>query len=106
MRSQNNDSNQKNTVFLSAKVIGAKLRGKRGKYRLELVSMFVFLEVYRFCASEVKMYVDDYEHMNVFHMRDQLAKKKKYILANDIRHVNVPQFENLTVEDCLSWTKE
>ena len=91
MSGNNDGSNQKKTVLISSKIIAAKLRGKR--------------EVFRFCASEVKMYVDNYDNMNVFHMRDQLAKKKQYILAADVKHANVPFYENLTQDTCLQWAR-
>ena len=77
--------------MVSAALVGAKFSGKR--------------ELYRFCASEVKMYVDEYEHMTIFHLRDMVSNKKKRILAVAVKHINVPHYEGLSIKDVLDWAK-
>jgi hypothetical protein len=60
-------------------------------------------EVYRFLATEVGAYLPAYQVCTVFHVRDLAAGKRRLILAKEVKHINVPQFEGLSVEEMLKF---
>ena len=63
-------------------------------------------EVYRFLASEVGAFLDDYHTMTIWHLRDIMAGKRRMIKSKDVKHLHVPQFEGLSTADILEWAKE
>ena len=63
-------------------------------------------EVYRFLATEVGAYLDSYNTMTVWHLRDIMAGKRKMIKSKDIKHLHVPLFEGLSTRDILDWAKQ
>ena len=62
-------------------------------------------EVYRFLASEVGAYLDAYNTMTVWHLRDIMSGKRSLIKSKDIKHLHVPLFEGLSTADMLAWAK-
>ena len=83
------DSGSNATVKMPASVIGAKMKSKN--------------EVYRFLASEVRAYLSSYETMTVYHLRDLFSGQKKLILAEEVKHISVPFFEGLKIEEMLKF---
>ena len=45
----------------------------------------------------------DYECVTIFHMRDIVAGKRRWIKADDMKHITIPHFEGLTVEKMLEY---
>ena len=41
--------------------------------------------------------------MTIFHLRDLAANKKQRIKCTEVKHINVPQFEGLSIDDMLDW---
>ena len=48
-------------------------------------------------------YVPPMENVTVWHLRDLARGERKRILAKDIEHISIPQFEGLTVEKMLDY---
>ena len=63
-------------------------------------------EVYRFLASDVGAYLPDYDVVTVWHVRDLAAGKRLMIMSKDIKHLNVPHFEHLTVKKFLEYARQ
>ena len=73
---------------VAAQELGAKYGSKR--------------EVYRLLTSDTGLYLSSYETMTTcWNLRDLMAGKRTKIKANAIKHINVPQFEGLTIETML-----
>ena len=56
-------------------------------------------EVYRFLATEVNAYLPPFENVTVWHLRDIQSGTKKRISSDQAKHINVPQFEGLSIKD-------
>ena len=61
------------------------------------------VEAYRFVASEVGAFLDSYETMTIWHIRDLCSGKRRMILAKDAKHYFVPHYEDLSKEEILSF---
>ena len=57
-------------------------------------------------ATEVGAYLDTYQVMSVFHLRDIISGNRMMIRSKDIKHIHVPQFTGLSVEGMLEFTKK
>ena len=82
-------ANQLQYTSINAASFGAKYASKR--------------EVYRFLTSEARVFLPNYESVTIFHMRDIVAGKRKMIKTEQVRHINVPFFEGLSIEHMLEW---
>ena len=56
-------------------------------------------EVYRFLASEVHVFLPPFENVTVWHLKDVQSGAKKRIKSDQAKHINVPQFEGLSIKD-------
>ena len=74
---------------VTAASFGAKFTSKR--------------EIYRFVASEAQIYVPAIDHVTIWHLRDLLSGKRSKILAKNVKHISVPQFEGLKIEAMLNY---
>ena len=63
-------------------------------------------EVYRFLASEVKMYLPPLETITIWHCRDLQSGAKKRIRSDLVKHINVPQFEGLSIENMQAFAAD
>ena len=61
------------------------------------------IEVYRFLSSEVKAYLPSYETVTVWHLRDLAMGVKKIIRCDDVKVIDVPQFEGLAIKDIFGY---
>jgi hypothetical protein len=61
------------------------------------------VEVYRFLSSEVKAYLPSYETVTVWHLRDLAMGVKKIIRCDDVKVIDVPQFEGLAIKDIFGY---
>ena len=57
--------------------------------------------MYRFLATEAGVYLPHYDVVTIWHLKELAAGKRRIILAKNIKHLFVPQFEHLTVEKML-----
>jgi hypothetical protein len=76
-------------VKIPASIFGSKYASKR--------------EVYRFCSIDCSYYLSGYDTMTVWHMRDLVASKRRAIKSNKVRHITIPQFSGLSIEELLQY---
>jgi hypothetical protein len=79
-------------VSVDASAFGAKFQSKK--------------EVYRFLTHDCGAYLPSYETVTIFHMRDIVAGKRTKLIETKIKHINIPQFEGLTVEKFLVYAAD
>ena len=60
-------------------------------------------EVYRFLASEVKAYLPNIETVTIFFLKEVASSERRYIKSDKAKHLSVPHFEGLTVDDFLEY---
>ena len=77
---------------ISAKEIGAKFKSKR--------------EIYRFLSAEVKVYLGEFETMTIWHLRDLASGDRHMIKADDVKHINVPNYTGLNIEKMIAFAKD
>lgn len=65
--------------------------------------IFVLPEVYRFLSSEVRAYLPSYETVTIYHLRDLAMGVKTIINCDDVKVIDVPQFEGLTIQDIFTF---
>jgi hypothetical protein len=65
---------------------------------LNIPLTYFILEVYRFLSSEVRAYLPSYETVTVWHLRDLAMGVKNIIKCDDIKVIDVPQFEGLAIQ--------
>lgn len=63
-------------------------------------------EIYRFLSSEVSAYLDSYETMTIWHLRDIASGERRLIKSKHAKHITIPQFENLTVDKMLAYASQ
>ena len=79
-------------VQISSAEFAAKFQSKTG--------------VYRFLASEVKAYLPSIDCVTIFFLKDITSGEKKFIKSDFAKHLSVPHFEGLTVEDFLEYAEQ
>ena len=70
-----------------------------GLMAFQFLISFSIIEVYRFLSSEVRAYLPSYETVTIWHLRDLAMGVKRIINCDDVKVINVPQFEGLTIQD-------
>ena len=50
-------------------------------------------ELYRFLTHECGIYLDTYDQITVYHMRDLAAGKRRKIPETSVKNITVPHFE-------------
>ena len=81
------DINNQPTQRITSKEFAAKYKDKR--------------EVYRFLSCDVQIYLDSFETMTIWHLKDLAAGKKKKILSKAVKYISIPQYLGLSVADLL-----
>ena len=61
------------------------------------------VEVYKFLTHDCGVYLSDYDTMTVWHMRDLCSGSRRRIYGKDVKHLNVPHFEGLTIKNMLAF---
>ena len=79
-------------VHLNPASFGAKYQSKR--------------EVYRFLSCDCGTYLSSYDTMTVWHMRDLVGNKRTRIKCKDVKTIQIPQFEGLTIDDLLAFGEQ
>ena len=62
-------------------------------------------EVYRFLTAEVKAYLDEYDSMTVWHMKDLIAGDKKVIYAENVKFISVLTYKGLKIERMITFAR-
>ena len=60
-------------------------------------------EVWRFLSSEAGVHLPPYETVTIWHMRDLIAGKRRMIKTDEVRTINVPFFEGISIDSMLNW---
>ena len=79
-------------IKVDAAAFGAKFSSKR--------------EIWRFLTCEVGAYLSTYQTMTIFHLRDLVARKRRMIKCPDVKVINVPHFEGLSIDDMLVFAEQ
>ena len=67
--------------------------------------MFLFIQIYRFLQTECGIFLDKFEVMTVFHLRDLANKKRKRIACEEVKVFQAPQYKYLNTADMIHWAK-
>ena len=62
-------------------------------------------EVYHFLTHDCGVYLSGYDSMTVWHMRDLVAGKRRKIFGKDVCHMNVPQYDGLSIKNMLEYAR-
>ena len=89
--------NQRSNVFsekvkVTAAEFGAKVKGKT--------------ECYNLLSHEWGAYLPHPELITVYHLRDLASGVKKPIKGRDIKHLHIPQYDHLTIEEFMKFAKD
>ena len=60
-------------------------------------------DCYRFLSSECHTYLPDRRTVTIWFLRDLAAGKRRRLKRNEVKLIDVPQFEGLGKEDVLQW---
>ena len=63
-------------------------------------------EVYHFLTHKCGVYIPAYDTVTVWHMRDLISGKRLRINAKEVKHLNVPQYEDLKIEEFYKFAVE
>ena len=55
------------------------------------------------CPMTMGIYLPDYETVTIFHMRDIVTGKRKKVKEINVKHINVPHFEELKIERMIEF---
>ena len=67
-------------------------------------------EVWRFIATEARIYVPDYRTISIWHCKDLASGTKKAIFCDQVKVIFVPQYESVSIGSdshsslAVSWT--
>ena len=60
-------------------------------------------ECYKFLTHDCGVYLCQYDNVTIWHMRDLCAGTRKRIYGKVVKHIHVPQYEGLTINDMLKF---
>ena len=60
-------------------------------------------EIHRLAAATIGLFVSPPPTVTIYHIKDMLNGNKEKIYSKDVKHITVPYFDNLTVEDMLDF---
>lgn len=63
-------------------------------------------ECYAFLTQALKSYQAPANCVTIWHLKDQISGVKGYVKCTEMQHLYVPQYEGLSTDDILAWTKE
>ena len=58
-------------------------------------------DVWRFLTGEVKWYLPRAENVTIWHLRDMASGKRSHIKSVDVKFIEIPHYDGLTIEDML-----
>ena len=62
-------------------------------------------ECFWFLATECGIYLDTYETMSIFHLKDVISGARQHIKSKDVKHIHVPHFPGLSVDNILEFAR-
>ena len=62
-------------------------------------------EVFRFLAQEVGAYLPPYDNITVPHLRELASGTRQIVMAADVKVINIPHFDGLTIEKMVAHVK-
>ena len=63
-------------------------------------------QIHRFITVELGGYLDSPANTTIFDMKDKISGEKTIIKATDVKHITIPQFEGLSVEEMIKYAKD
>ena len=51
-------------------------------------------------------FLPSYNTCTIWHLRDLVARKRRLIKCKDVKHIIVPQYEGLTIDDMLAFGEQ
>ena len=54
----------------------------------------------------MNVFLPPFENVTVWHLRDIQSGAKKRIKSADVKHINVPQFEGLSIKDMQTFAEQ
>ena len=92
---------------MDAQIPAANRQAKEFVTSTEFSSRFSSkIECFRFLSSECKIYLPKPEHVTIWHLRDLAAGAKQYVKADHVKHIAIPQYEGLTINDMLEYVED
>ena len=61
--------------------------------------------MYRFLGSEVRCYLPDYDLVTVWHLRDLASNKRRRIHQDDVKILQLPFYEGLSIAEILDFAQ-
>ena len=58
-------------------------------------------DVWRFLTGEVKWYLPRADTVTIWHLRDMASGKRSHIKSVDVKFIEIPHYEGLTIEEML-----
>ena len=80
---------QDNRELFNVKEFSSKFRTKK--------------EVYDFLTQDVKAYCPPRDTVTIWHLKDLIQGTKKKILYTEVKHLEVPHYDNLALNKILPW---
>ena len=62
--------------------------------------------MYRFLGTDCRAYLPDYSVVTVWHLRDICAGKRTMIKCDDVKMIQLPSYDGLTIEDFLEFAED
>ena len=56
-------------------------------------------------TAKVHAYISSFETVTIFHLKDLASGKRKILKAEDVKYFKVPQYEGLSIDDMLQYSK-
>ena len=66
----------------------------------------MFVQVYRFLCSSVRAYLPSYDTVTLYFLRDLVSAKRRIIKCEDVKVIQIPQFEHLAIPDMLEFARQ
>ena len=63
-------------------------------------------DIFRFLSTEVGIYLPHRNHITIWHLRDLAAGRRRIVKNSDVKVIDVPYFEGLTVSNMLRFSKD
>ena len=57
-------------------------------------------------SSDVEAYLPSYETVTVWHLRDLCSFRRKIIKCDDVKVIQLPHYEGLSIEEILGFANE
>ena len=54
----------------------------------------------------MRTFLPSYNTCTIWHLRDLVARKRRLIKCKDVKHIIVPQYEGLTIDDMLAFGEQ